>query len=210
MTWRGLVVAVLLAAVGAAAGVGVATWTAEEPATLAGTAPVSAADPAVPTDPPVDVLPDPSTPPLDPEVRTHTETIGQEPFDLELPVPNGWSRSNSRPGVWTWIVTDNPENTYLLRVSLPSGYSTIGAALDDRVAALEGATGIQEFTLEDKTADTFVATYVLDGHRRLTMERFLSLDGTQTVYAQVALIGREVDRDGMAALLDKISAEATR
>ena len=210
MGWRGLVVVVLLAVAGAGGGIAAARLTADEPGTLTDASPVSAASPSVPTDPPVEVLPNPRTPPLDPEIATHRETIGQVPFRLSLPVPNGWARSNSRPGVWTWLVVDNPDNTYLLRASLPSGYITIGAALEDRIAALDGASGIREFTVESKKADMFTATYVLDGYRRLTMERYLSLDGTQTVYANVALIGREEDREGMVALLDRVTAGAEK
>lgn len=202
-------VTAVLAVVGAAAGVGIAEWTADRPTELDGTTPV-AASPSVPTDPPVEVLPDPSTPPLRAALPTHREKVGQDPFALELPVPDGWSRSNSRSGIWTWTVPANPQNTYLLRVTLPSGFTTIPTALDNRIAALAGATGIQEFDLESRTVDTFTATYVLDAHRRLTMERYLSLDGSQTVYASLALVGREVDREGMAALLETITAGATR
>lgn len=210
MSWRGLAVAVLLAAVGAAGGVGIARWTADEPNRLDESTPVAASSPSVPTNPPVEVLPDPSTPALATDLPTHRETVGQAPFSLSLPVPDGWSRSNSRPGVWTWMVPTNPDRTYLLRVTLPSGFSTIPTALADRIAALDGATGIEEFEVESQTADGFVASYVLDGYRRVTMERFLSLDGSQTVYTSIALIGREVDRAGMTALLDTLSEGASR
>lgn len=210
MGWRGLVTAVLLAAVGVAGGVGVARWADDHPAELDGSRPVAAQSPSVPTNPPVQVLPDPSTPALPTFVPTHREKVGQDPFALELPVPNGWARSNSTSGVWTWTVPDNPQNTYLLRATLPGGFSTIPSALENRIAALSGATGIQEFDLEAQAADGFTATYVLDGYRRLTMERYLSLDGSQAVYAHIALIGREVDRAGMAALLDRIASRASR
>jgi hypothetical protein len=210
MSWRGLGVAVLLALVGAAAGVGLARVLDDDPVAVAEVVPAVATDPSVPTDPPVQVLPDPTTPPLATDLPTHVATVGQKPFGLSLPVPDGWTRSDPKAGEWRWFVESNPLNTYVLRVVLPSGYASIGTALQTRIDALDGATGIQEFTVESQTADTFIATYVSEGHRRLTMERFLSLDGSQTVYANVALVGRMVDRDGMADLLDRITAEARR
>lgn len=175
-------VAAALAVVGAAAGVGIAERTADRPVELDTTTPV-AASPSVPTTQPVEVFPDPSTPALGTDLPTHRETVGQDPFALELTVPDGWARSNSRPGVWTWMVPANPDRTHLLRVTLPSGFSTIPTALENRTAALAGATGIQEFELETQTADGFVATYVMGGYLRLTMERFLSLDGTHRAAA---------------------------
>ena len=210
MGWRGLGVAVLLAVVGAAAGAGLAAWSEDAPTHVEDAAPVAATSPSVPSTPPVRVLPDPDTPALPTRLRTHRERVGQDPFALSVPVPDGWQRSNSRSGVWTWLVPGNPPNTYVLRVSLPSGFSTIDDALTDRIAALDGATGIQEFRVDDTTTDAFTATYVLDGYRRVTMERFLSLDGSRTVFAVVALIGREADRAGMAALMDTVTSGARR
>lgn len=201
---------VVLALVGALVGGGIATLLRGEPARLDDSRPVAAASPSFPTDPPVAVLPDPSTPALSTRLPTHTETVGQDPFDLNFPVPDGWTRSDAKAGVSLWFVESNPANTYRLRVVLYSGYSTIPDARDDRIAALDGATGIQEFTVEDETADGFTATYVLGGYKRVTMERFLAVDGSSTVYAVVAIVGREADRAGMQALIDKIAAEATQ
>lgn len=210
MGWRGLGIAVLLALSGALVGSGVARVAHHDPQSLGDPAPVSAASPSFPTDPPVQVLPDPATPALATSLRMHAEQVGQPPFDLTVPVPNGWVRSNAKAGEWRWYVATNPQNTYGLRVVLPSGYVTIGNALQARIDALDGATGIQELTVESRTGDAFVATYVSDGHLRLAMERFLSLDGTQTVYASFALVGREADRAGMAALLDRVTDGARR
>lgn len=214
MSWRGLgvasacVLAGLLA--GAAVGAGVGLLADREPGSLDGSRPAAAVSPSFPTDPPVEILPDPLTPPLAPDLPSHKEKIGQAPFGLTVPVPDGWTRSNPKAGEWRWFVDGHPGNTYVLRIVLPSGYATIENSRDARIAALDGATGIQEFTLEEEYADGFVATYVLDGHRRLTMEKFISADDSPTVYATIALIGREVDRAGMADLLDSVATGARR
>lgn len=209
MGWRGLGIVVALAVVGAVAGAGYAVSQREEPTRLDDTVPASASEPSFPTNPEVEVLPDPSTAPLSTRLPTHRAAVGQDPFDLKLPVPDGWARSNSKAGEWRWFVESNPANTYVLRVVLPSGYSPVDTSIDTRIAALDGATGIQEFTVEDRYADGFTATYVLEGYKRLTMERYLTVDGSGSVYAVIAMTGREVDRAGMQALLDQIMAEAT-
>lgn len=210
MGWRGLGVAVLLAGIGVVAGIGAAVLTADGPGALPASTPVSAHSPSFPTDPPLQVLPDPDTPPLEPGLRSHVERVGQQPFGLAVPIPNGWARSTPKAGEWRWFVEDNPLNTYVLRVVLPSGYATIPDALQARLEALDGATGIEDLTVESQTADSFVATYVSESHRRLTMERYLSLDGSNTVYVNIAIVGRLVDREGMADLLDEVSAGARR
>lgn len=210
MTWRSLGVAVLLVGIGVVPGVLLARATEEGPRTVDRAVPVAASSPSFPTDPPVEVLPDPATPALATDLRSHTETIGQDPFALRVPIPNGWVRSNSKAGEWRWYVADHPTNTYALRISLPSGYSTIPNALASRIDALDGATGIQDFDVESQSVDTFTASYVLDGYRRVTTERFISTDGSTTVYAVIAMIGRDADRDGMTALVDRISSEARR
>lgn len=210
MAWRGLGVAVVLAVVGALLGAGLALSLREEPTRLDATTPASASSPSVPTDPPVEVLPDPLTPALEPDLPTHVAKVGQRPFGLTLPVPDGWSRSNPTKGEWRWFVEGHPPNTYVLRAVLPSGYRTVARARDDRIEDLDGATGIEDFTVEETGADGFVATYVLEGYKRVTMERYLALDGGTTVYAVIAMTGREADRDGMTSLIDTVVTGARR
>ena len=211
MTWRGLVVVVLLAAAGVTAGVVVADRNADEPVSVEDAVPV-AGTPALPTTPPITVKPDPDTPPLARSVATHREKIKDGPRTMQLPVPNGWLRTDSASAVWSWTVPGQPTNTFFMRVSLPSGDfpRTLTAARDARIAQLESAEAVKELEVDDASADTLEATYVLDGYRRVTFERFLSLSGGDTVEAVVTLIGRTVDRDGMAALLEKVTAQATR
>lgn len=211
MTWRGLVVVVLLAAAGVAAGVGAAKYAQEQPVTLSNARPVSGT-PALPTTPPIAVEPDPDTPPLARNVPTHREKVGNGSRTMQLPVPNGWLRTDSAASIWTWTVPSHPNNTYFMRVSLPMGSfpATLTSARDARIAQLESAEAVEDLTVDDMSADTLEATYVLDGYRRVTFERFLSLSGGDTVEAVVTLIGRTVDRDGMAALLEKVTAQASR
>jgi len=49
-----------------------------------------------------------------------------------------------------------------------------------------------------------------DEHRRLALERFLALDGTDTAFVTIAVIGRLSDREGLNDLLERVAAAATR
>ena len=68
----------------------------------------------------------------------------------------------------------------------------------------EKASGIEAFTLESRSFDALVATYVSEGYRRVAMEQYVAKPGQDTAFAYVAVIGREQDRDGLADLLDRL------
>lgn len=208
MSRRGLGVALALLGVGIATGFVVGNVLSPEPASITTAAPVPAESPSYPVDP-VHVLPDPTNPPLEPALDAHYERVGQEPFTLRIPVPDTWSRTNSNLGEWKWFLEGTPLNTYLLRVKLVGNQNlTIPSALSARIDALAGAT--QQFTMESRTVDTFIATYVNDNYRRLTMERFISVTGDDSAYATIAVIGREVDRAGLSDLLERVTDGATQ
>ncbi|NHC21980.1 hypothetical protein G6553_02165 [Nocardioides sp. IC4_145] len=203
------VVVVVAGAVGLAGGALVGVLTREEPRTSATAAPVPAVSPSYPVDPPPLVEPDPDTPKLEPGVPLRPVELGIPPFGLRLPVPAGWLRSNSSQGEWKWFPPGQPtDHAYFLRVRLVTGFQTRESALQDRLDALEGASDVEDLVVEAQTRDGFTATYVTARHRRVAMERFLSLDG-RTAYATVAVVGRERDRLGMADLAERIMRQAT-
>ena len=81
-----------------------------------------------------------------------------------------------------------------------------------RLAALEAAErdgNMEAVTVETRSDDGFVATYLQNGYRRVLMERYSTLGGT-TAHVAVAVTGREVDRTGMADLLERVLASAKR
>jgi hypothetical protein len=210
MSWRGLVVTVLCAGLGLAAGVALARVTTDEPAVGGTATPLPAASPSYPFDPPVEVVADPDDPPLERGLPTHDERIGQGPFVLGLPVPDGWQRTNSNFGEWKWTPPLGPDGdndyTYFLRVKLVGNQNlTIAGALQDRIQAVDLASGTEEFDLESQTPDTFTSTYVLEGHRRLAIERFISIDGTDHAFANIAVVGRLVDREGLTDLMETVT-----
>ncbi|WP_460793834.1 hypothetical protein [Nocardioides pacificus] len=204
---RLLAIAVAALVISGAGGFAAGELLRPEPKRIAGASPLPATSPSAPIDPPVDVLPDPGIAPLATALPLSEEQLGYGLRTMRVPAPEGWTRTEIELGEWTWEAPHQLENTYLMRVKIVSSQRlSVATALAQRLEALESVT--DEFDLESRTADTFVATYVSRGYRRLTMDRFLSL-GSDTAYAQIALTGRVVDRAGMADLLDRVTQGAS-
>ncbi|WP_298754587.1 hypothetical protein [uncultured Nocardioides sp.] len=170
--------------------------------------PVAAADPDYPQDREVRVLEDPEYPTLEPGLPASRRLVGTSPFAISLPVPRGWVRSDSTAGearFYPEAYSEDIKNTYFVRVRLVANqYLSVAAQLDTRIHALSTASGIEGFTLESRSFDALVATYVSEGYRRVAMEQYVAQPGQDTAFAYVAVIGREQDRDGLADLLDRL------
>lgn len=202
MNARLLGVALVLAVAGLAGGWYASDAISEEPATIDVLSPVIGRSPSFPSDPPVNVLPDPTTATLSAALPHHRERVGTKGFGLRLPVPDGWGRTDTSLSEAKWFLPNAPLNTYLLRVKIVSGlHQSVEMALGDRRVTL--ASVVTDFDLESVTADTFVASYVNDNYRRLAMERFIAKDGE--VFATIAVIGRLSDRDGLQDLLERVT-----
>lgn len=204
MKLRALGIALTMAAVGLAGGWVLGGRVEEPPAVIRSLVPVTGESPSFPSDPEVRVLPDPGTPALAPALALHGERVGSRAFGVRVKVPDGWERNDSLLEETKWAPPGSPLNTYLLRVKIVSGLRlTVAQALVDRRDTL--APAVTAFDVESETADTFVATYVHDSYRRVTMERFLSLDGSDNAYVTIVVIGRERDRAGLTDLLARVS-----
>lgn len=205
--WIGL--ALVLAVVTGVIGYWLGTDRASTPLSFAAD-PVPASSPSYPAMPAV-VIADPDFATLRPDVPLREATVGTPPFDLTLPVPGHWSRTNPTSGEWRWYPP--PEfvaNTYFLRVRLiGNSYQTVATALDQRINALKGAGDVSDFHVESRTADGFVASYVTDQHRRVAVEQFIASPDSDQAYAWIALIGRERDRAGLEDLFPRVAAGAT-
>ncbi|WP_205472864.1 hypothetical protein [Nocardioides sp. SYSU D00038] len=201
---------VVLAAVAAvlAGGLGyLVGWVADAPTSLGGVAPVPATSPSVPAGR-VEVSPDPADPPLAPGLPLRLDTVGSS-FPVELQVPERWQRTTSDEVEWKWKPPGLPENTYFLRVGLVSSQRlTLAAAVQRRLDLLRA--DVDELVVEERTGDSLRITYVTGGHRRLALERWLSVDGSDAAQVTVAVIGREVDRAGLTDLMARISASTAR
>jgi hypothetical protein len=204
----GLVVALM--ALGAAGGYLLGSSSEPEPTAYDGPSPIAAESPSVPVDQ-LELEEDPDFPPLLPGIGLRETVVGAKPFDLRLQVPANWLRTVPQAGEWRWYPPPGDVlNTYFLRVGLVGNqHQPVATMLEERIDALDGAEGVKDFVLESRSSIGFVANYVSEGHRRVAMEMYVAQPGSDVAFAWIALVGREVDREGMADLLARL-AEAAR
>ena len=197
-----------LATAGVVVGFAAASLSHEGPAALGGPAvPVEAVSPSVPVDPPATVLPDPAAPPLGTDLEFRSATVGGRAFGVTVPVPVGWQLFSLASAENRWTLPGNPEHSYNLRVEMVFGQrQTIEQIMESRTADL---STLLEFEVLDRTDDTLVFRYVdATQHARLQSLRWISPRATGTAEVEVAVSGRLVDADGLAALLDRVSTRA--
>lgn len=207
---RGTVLLLLAMLVGGAAGWAYADRSGAPVIAEAAPVPVSAADPAIPYTPPLKTKPDSDLPQLPVSFVTHDERLG-EPGQggVVLPVPNGWLRTELRPGEARWQPAGETPGLYSLRVQVVDLQRTLEQAVDERAAALPGDLRISELTIRDQSVDTLRAVFIIDGYSRLQVTRWLSFDGNG-VDLEVSATGRQIDEAGLDALVAKVATEAYR
>jgi hypothetical protein len=203
--WIGLALA--LALVAGAVGYWLGTERPEAAATFAAD-PVPASSPSYPVIPAVVVVDNPA-PALQPDVRIRRRTVGSPPFQVEVPIPRAWVRSDANVGEWKWYPSwQLTENVYFIKVlQVGNSYRTIDSAVRNRIADLDGAAGVTNLEVE-REPDRFAASYVADEHRRFSYEGYLSRSGSGVADVYIAAIGREADRPGLEALFDRLMSEA--
>lgn len=198
-----------LAGIGVAAGYAVGQGHVEEPTSFATPVAVPASLPSFPVNV-YDVEPDPDTAPLGGDLSLHEEKFRAGGFQLRAPVPDGWLRVElSGRSQWNFTVATNPTNTYLLRIGILAGdRRSTGVETIARLAALESAEtdgNFQNLIVEEESDTGFAATYIDSaGYQRVTIERFETVPGNDSAYFSVAVSGREVDREAMIELLDRV------
>jgi hypothetical protein len=203
--WVGLVLA--LALVAGAVGYRLGTDHVAAPASFAAD-PIVAASPSYPVIPAV-VVPDNPAPALHPGVRVRRQTVGSPPFQVELPVPREWVRSDPNAGESRWYPSwQLAKNVYFIKVlQIGNGYRTIDSAVRNRIADLDSAGDVTDLEVE-RGPDRLAASYVADEHRRFSYEGYLSRPGSGFADVYVAVVGRRVDRAGLKDLFDKLMSEA--
>lgn len=215
MRWRGPAALVALALLGGAGGYAAAELREEQPAPIPVAQPLPAQSPSYPVNV-YDVEPDPTTAPLQPGLPLEEVVLraGDGDGAVRVAVPRGWMEVPLLGPAWNFSVRGNPENTYVLRVSLLGGArQSVTVARLARIAALEDSEAngnLEHLDVEARDDDSFVATYLDGGYLRVAMERFLALGDSNTATVSVAITGREADREGMADLLSRVAASAER
>jgi hypothetical protein len=204
MWWKALGVFLVLLVVGAASGYALGDYGTDQPGTIPSAAPVPAVSPSVPTPPVFTPLPDPTDAALGIAVPSTETSLKGAGYQLSVAIPNGWAQNRIEKTRWGFAPVGAAFNTYVMRVEIiAQDHASVTAEMAGRIAELRDAEAqgnLQYLTIESRTADTVVATYVDHGYLRVTMERWLTL-GSSSAYADVAVTGREVDRPGLMDLL---------
>ncbi len=209
MTWRGLGALLLLILVGGGAGYGVATLLDRPPTAWGTPRPMAASGPAYPYTAPIEVLPDPETPPpLRAPFDTREDTLGGGPFAVTFPVPVGWQRTNTNSGEARWKPAGSGDNTHSVRVELVGSQTrTPENQVALRISDLQSATGIDDFRVLGQSADQLVFSFVMDQHRRVSVIRWVSPRGGTNAEVEIAATGRVVDQRGLEDLVGLLAAE---
>jgi hypothetical protein len=206
---RTLGIALVLAVVGAAGAYGVGAMQTEDPRTISMVLPVPAQDPSYPVVE-YDVEPDPTVAPLATGLPLHRVRMVEGQTRLSAEVPRGWDVNPTEPGAnWNVVVGDNPQNTYIVRVT-DYRMSSVTVTRQYRMSALRQSQterNLEHLVFTDEDEDSFTATYLFDGYRRIAMEKFQVVGAT---VVSVSVVGREVDREGMLDLQERVMASVVR
>jgi hypothetical protein len=169
--------------------------------------PLPAVSPSYPVTP-ARVVDDVRYPALEPGVALHPVRLGSPPFQVKVPVPRRWVRVDSQPGVWKWFpASDAMKNVYFIRVSqIAVNNATVPAAVNARITALDNASEVDDFVVEDQDADRFVSRYVADDHLRVSFEGYVARG--PFAYLSIVVVGRDADREGLADLFERMMAGA--
>jgi len=203
--WVGLALA--LALVAGVVGYRLGTEHVSAPTSFAAD-PIAAASPSYPVIPAV-VVPDDPAPALRPGVPVRRQTVGSPPFQVGLPVPRDWVRSDPNAGESRWYPSWRlARNVYFIKVlQIGNGYRTIDSAVRNRITDLDSAGDVTDLEV-DRGPDRLAASYVADKHRRFSYEGYLSRPGSGFADVYIAAVGRRVDRAGLKDLFDRLMSEA--
>lgn len=198
----------VLAGIGVTTGYAVGQSRVEEPTSFAAPMAVPAAQPSFPVNV-YAVEPDPATDPLETGLPMQEARFRAGGFKLRAPVPVGWRRVDVSSDRSQFSVASNPQNTYLLRIEILAGDTqSTGVQARSRIDALrsqEADGNAENLIIEDESETGFTYTAIdIGGFQRVGIERFATMPGNSSAYFAVAVTGREVDREGMLALIDRV------
>lgn len=201
---------IVLAVIGTVVGYLAGLWSHDEPTESGKATPLMASSPSAPIDPPIEVKPDNDYPTLGVDLKYVDATMGTPPYRIGLKVPEGWKQNDVNLIEKNWRPEgdeDQTDKTYKLRVSqIAAEHQTIPERLASREQKLAAASGVREFKVVLRTADSLRYTYVdSDGYLRFAIETWVSPFGTTEAEVEIAVTGRMVDEDGLDRLIDYVS-----
>lgn len=208
-----LVLLLVAALVGVGAGYAGAALGTAAPTTLRLAGPVAASDPAYPWTRPLRLRPDAELPPLATDLTLRPAVLGTGALKTQIPVPAGWRRWDAAAGrpEARWTLPDNPPGSYSVRVQrLEDIRRSLTQMVAERAVALPLDPRVGHVEFLDQTSDTLVVSFVLDGYRKLSVIRWVSLTPADQPDLEIAATGRLVDEDGLRSLVNRIADGARR
>jgi hypothetical protein len=198
------------ALVGVVAGYAASYAGHQEPAKLHSAAPLAAASPSVPTDPPVTVVPDPDEyGPLATDLTYVTRFIRQGSARWRYDAPSDWERHESSSGD-RWTLPGNPEHTYSMRVVPVSVPITTSDLARYRFQAVRGSPDLQRVEQQAIDDHSVTFTYVFDGYEIYQHSYWLSKLGSDIGVFEITVSGRLRDEAGLEALLNHVLGSASQ
>ena len=211
MRMRGIGVALVLALMGLVGGYAAAGLLREEPVTVTDATPVPASDPSIPVDPEPTFAPDIAYPPLEPSLRYRRHTIGRPPFTWAYRAPRGWKPTVESLEEIRWRPANEPLiGGYSLRVKLSNEHKSKVDMVAQKLDAV--ASTYDDVVVLGRTEDELAFSYrdPSNDRQRFNTFRWFSIAGATEATFEMSVVGREVDRAGLADLLDQVSRGVTK
>ncbi len=205
MEWRGPAVLVTLLALGTWSGYAASGQSRETTIGEGAAAPVEAASPSSPLQPPRPYAPDPRDPALEPDIPMKPATVGTGKFEITFPVPRGWTTIANATNEWKWKQPGTSNNTYVMRIEqINSQDITIEDAIDIRVARLQDEQ--EDVRIIDRGAQTLEYTYRSnEDNARHSFMHWLDLDDSGQADVEIVVHGREKDLLGTRDLIERVA-----
>ena len=208
--WIGLTLALVL--VGGATGYAVGTLRRDDPTSFAAAAPVPAQDPSIPVLPARPYAPDIAYPPLAADLTYRAHGIGGPTYRWHYDVPTGWTPEEVSPLYEVrWRPADEPTvGGFSLRVKLVNEHRTTAEMVAEKASAV--AALYDDVHVLAHTDDLLSFRYREPDTNRLRFNTFtwFTPPGASTAEFEMSVVGRRVDRPGLARLRDHVSASIER
>jgi hypothetical protein len=197
--------------VGGAGGYAVAWATREQPARVEPTQPVAALDPMFPLNPQRPFAPDIDYPPLQPDLTYRDRRVGDPPYQWTYVAPAGWRSVVEGPDEVRWRPADEPAvGGYSLRVKVINERKSPEQMVEQKRSAV--LTLYEDVAIRSQRDDLISFTYRDPGSERLRFNTFawFVAPGSTTADFEMSVVGRRVDRDGLADLHTTVVASVRK
>ena len=159
----------------------------------------------MPVEAPQPPVPDPTDPPLEPDIAMAPQKVGTGKFEITFPAPVGWSTNANASNEWKWKKPGTSNNTYVMRIEqINSQDITIQDAINIRIERLRAEQ--DDVVIVDRGAETLEYTYRSnEGNARHSFMRWLDLDASGQADVEIVVHGREKDVPGTRDLIRRVA-----